>query len=573
MKSMKKITLIRTVPNKSQDLYKQVTESIADDFEMVEPSQAYNFAFPGISEIFDVATVTLPIIPAVRLERSTQHLQEVKLPGPNAESQIALLRKFVASSGIYGLAAAASPLISLFLTPFLAHNLTATDYGVLAIINTAIGLVAGITQLGFPSAFFRAYNYDYSTEKDHNGVIAAVTSILGFVSVPVMVVIALFAPQLAAILLGNSKYALEVSLAGVVVLLQNLTVPGLAWQRAANRPLFYSLLSMSNLLGTLLATLLLVGVLNGGVAGAIIANGLGYACIVVCTLPIIFARKGIKVRLDIARSLLGFGCPLILNFVSYWILQLSDRYLLSFLTSLEQAARYTVAYTLGSVMSALVIGPFTLVWPTAMFTIAKREDALEIFRLIFRWFGCFLIFAAFGFSLAGTFLLDYLFPSTYHSASHVIPIVSLSTAFYGIYYIFALGINIKRKTWLISVYTSAAAIFNIALNLVLIPHYGITGAAISTFLAYVMLTTLAYAVNQKIYPIHFEIGLFSLALALGVVFYMGSAFLISSVRAEKGLTVGISLLALCSYGGCLMLFLKPPLYKMKKAILRKTGEI
>jgi O-antigen/teichoic acid export membrane protein len=355
--------------------------------------------------------------------------------------------------------------------------------------------------------------------------------------------------------------------------LQNLTVPGLAWQRAESRPLFYSLLSISNLLGTLLATLFLVGVLHGGVAGAIIANGLGYACIVACTLPVIFLRKGCKMRFAIARSMLAFGGPLVLNFVSYWILQLSDRYLLGLFTSLAQVARYTVAYTLGSVMAALIIGPFTLAWPTTMFTIAKREDAPEVFRLVFRWFSLFLLLAAFGLSLAGIFLLTRLFPSTYYSAAPVIPLVATSLVFYGVFYIFAIGLNIKRKTWLIPLYTCVAAVLNVALNLVLIPHYGSIGAAISTLLAYVVLAMLAYIINQRVYPIRFEIGRFSIALALGIALYAGSEFLAGMVGASKDLTLGISLFPFCFYGGCLVLLLKLPLPQTKKSRLKEVGEI
>ncbi len=550
-----------------KDLPLQIPMEEQDFNGSAQAAQDYQF---DLSDVSNMSTASLPVVILPLQVNSAQQVQTARIV--SLESQAALLRKFATSSGIYGLAAAASPLISLVLTPFLAHNLTPTDYGVLAILNTAMSLIGGITQLGLSSAFFRAYNYDYPEQRDRRAVIATTTTLLCLISLLAMFASIFLAPQLAQLLLGSERYALDVSLAGGVILLQNLTVPGLAWQRAENRPFLYSLLSLSNLLGTLLATLLLVGIWRGGVIGAIIANGLGYACIVLCTLPIIFFRKGIKIRLDIMRNMLAFGVPLVLSFVSYWILQLSDRYLLSLFTSLAQTGRYTVAYTLGSAISAVVIGPFTLAWPTTMFSIAKREDAAEVFQRIFRWMSLFLLLAAFGLALAGVFLLDLLFPRTYDSAAPVIPIVAISIVFYGMYYIFSIGINIKRKTWLASIYIGVAALLNIALNLVLIPSYGIIGAAASTFLAYAVLAMLAYLVNQKMYPIRFEIGLFSLALVLGSVLYIGSEWFAARIGAETYLALGISFCALCFYGGCLVLLLKLPRHKVKKVASGTLGK-
>ena len=360
----------------------------------------------------------------------------------------------------------------------------------------------------------------------------------------------MIAPTLANLFFGRSSLGNYISLAGGVVALQNLIVPGLTWLRAENRALFYSLLSISSLFVTLFTNIILVGMLRYGVTGSIIATGSGYACIVICTLPVIVLRAGIKIRVDIARNLLSFGLPLVLNFVSYWVLQLSDRYLLSLFASLAETARYAVTYTLGSAMAVVVIGPFTLAWPATVFAIARRKDAAQIFKLVFRWFSLFLLFAAFCLSLAGIELLNWLFPVTYRSAAFVIPVIAESMAFYGIYNIFKSGLDVIRKTWLISIYTTVAALVNIALNLVLIPHYGAMGAAVATLFAYIVLATIAYIVNQRIYPIPFEIHLFIIALFIGIALYVGSDFL-AQVQGTY-IAVGIRICALALYGGCLI---------------------
>jgi O-antigen/teichoic acid export membrane protein len=473
-----------------------------------------------------------------------------------AESHLTPVFKLIKTSGIYALASVAPPLVSLILAPFLAHHLSPSDYGILTILNILISLGAGITQLGLASAFFRAYGYDYVLDDDRRDVLATVTALLCLISIPTTIGMAILSPFLADLIFGRPSLSGPIALTGGIILLQNLTVPGFALLRVESRALFYSLLAFSNVLITLIATVVLMGVLHWGIAGSLVATGCGYFSAMIFMIPMTLLRTGMKIRADIARNLLTFGLPLVLNFVSYWVLQASDRYLLSLFGSFAQTASYAVAYSLGSIMSVVVLGPFTLAWPTAMFAIAKREDAAQVFRLMFRWFSLFLLFATFGLSLVGRLLLTWLFPLTYQSAAPVIPIIAESIAFFGVYYFFMVGANVTRKTWLAAVFTTAAALVNVAINLVLIPLYGAMGAAISTLLAFVALALLAYVVNQRIYPVQFDIGIFIIALSIGMALYLGSSFLAQT--RETFLACSIYLCAFGLYGGCLAVLGKFP---------------
>jgi O-antigen/teichoic acid export membrane protein len=468
-----------------------------------------------------------------------------------AESYIALVSQLVRSSGIYALAALGALLVSLVLAPFLTHYLSTSDYGTLTILNTAIGLVAGITQLGLGSAFFRAYSYDYTSRRDRRAVVATVTALLCLVTVPVTIGVYFTAPALANLVFGQSRLGNLMVLAAVAVLAQNLSVPGFAWLRAESRAGIFAALSLANLLVSLIANIVLVGVLRLGVAGSVIATGSGYAAAALCTLPIILLVGGLRIRPAIARNVLAFGTPMVLSFISYWVLQLSDRYLLSIFGSLAQTATYAVAYSLGTVLSTIVISPFTLAWPATMYAIAPRRDAAGIFQLVFRWFGLLLLFSAFGLSLVGKFVLDWLFPKTYHAAAPIIPIVAASIVFYGIYFVFMVGANVRRKTWLAAVFTTAAAVINLALNLILIPRYGAMGAAASTLIAYILLAGLAYVANQRLYPVPYEIVRFVSALLSGVAIYLWSSIL-AQVWGEQW-AWPINLVALVFYGSWLAL--------------------
>lgn len=453
-------------------------------------------------------------------------------------SHSSLLRTLVKSSGIYALASVAAPFVSLILAPFLTSRLTPTDYGVLAVTNTAISLGIAVSQLGLGSAFFRAYNFDAATEQEKRKVLATVLTLLLLVSLSTTLIITVGAAPLAAILLGSGSYAPLIRLAAWSIFAQNLSVPAFAWMRAENRALPFSLLAVANLSVNLVGTIILVGVAQMGVAGALLATAAGYATVAALSLPVILTRAGFSLRRDIIWSLLTFGVPQVFSFMSYWVLQISDRYLLSRMVSLSETAHYSIAYSLGSVLGTLVVTPFALAWPTAMYAIAKRGDAGRIFRLVFDAFGTVLLLAAFGVSILSTVLLDWLFPPSYRPAAPVIPLVALSLALYGMYTVYMTGANIRRMTWLGAIYVTAAAVLNIALNLVLIPRYGAMGAAISTLLAYVLLALVTLVVNQRIYPVPYGPWRFSAALG-GVVVIYGLGAVVGASAGVLRVPIGV----------------------------------
>lgn len=513
--------------------------------EAVSPHLSSSHSFLDMSVLSEQPTWILPVIPG-SLPLPTPTFQDT-----GGQSHIAIVRGMVKSSGIYALSSLASPLLSLLLVPFLAHYLPREDYGALVILNIFIALIAGVTQLGMGDAFFRTFSLNKKTEQDGLVISSTLILLLSVISVPITLAMITVSPWLAAALLNNIAFGDAFKVVALVVLLQNLSIPGLAWMRAESRAIAYSVLSLCNLLVNCGLTVYFVAFLHKGLIGSLIATGCGYAVIVLFTVPVILLRARLQWRLTIARDLLVVGSPHVINLLSGWVLQLIDRYLLGRLGSLSQTASYSVAYSLGGVLSAVIITPFSMVWWATIFSIAKKDSAERIFRLIFRWFSIVLLFSTFGLTLVGIGVLDLFFPASYHSVASVIPVIALSTMFSGIYVIFSLGISLHGRTWIASLLITGAALLNVLGNLLLIPHYGSMGAAIATLVSYFMLVVGSYLVNLRLYPVPFEIGLFALALTTGIMLYAGSELL---SQAHTPLFVwGIHISAWMFYTGFLLL--------------------
>jgi O-antigen/teichoic acid export membrane protein len=474
--------------------------------------------------------------------------------GASGQNYLSLALDMVKNSGIYAVGALMSPLVSLILTPFLTHNLSNDAYGGLAVLYTVVDLVTIATQLGLSRAFFRAYNSDYDNARDRLNVLASTIIMLALASMPVAIAMIIAAPWLSEILFNTSSFSSAVALTALVIVAENLTLPGISWFRAEKRPGLYSALSILNLLVVLGTNIVLVGTLHMGVNGALIAKGAGYAAMIVFSVPMILLRliraRSLHLRFDIVWSMLAFGVPTIFSDIAAWVLQLSDRYLLSHFGSLAETASYSVAYVLGGVLSPVILAPWGLAWVPIMYAVAKRDDAAHIFKLVFRWWSTVLLFAAFGLALLSTVVLETLFPPSYHAAEPVIPIITLSTMLMGVWYIFMIGVNIRRKTIYEFVYLVIAATVNLLLNLLFIPYFGAIGAAVSTLLAYGLLVFVSYTVNQRIYPVGFEVGGFTLKLIIGVTFYVGSSLLAHG--EPPVISWSISIVTLLLYGVVLM---------------------
>lgn len=506
--------------------------------------------------IADQPTWILPVIPGT--ERGRDQAAPTRVAGVETMGEskqeatpAALLRNLVKSSGIYALSSLVSPLVSLLLAPFLTHTLSRSDYGMLAILNTVITLVAGVAELGLSAAFTRLYTYDCETREDQLAALSTLVISLFCIVTPLALLGIICAPWLAMQLLNSasSDAVNAVRISAVLALLQDIAVPGLAWLRTENRAALFSILSTGNLLVTAGANIVFVGAFGLGVSGSLLATGAGSALVIACTMPVLLARAGLRPNLAMAREMVAFGAPHAMNVISAWVLQLSDRYLLGHFASLTQVAGYSVAYSLGGILSALIISPFSMAWWVLMYPIAKRDDAQHMFCVIFRWFSVVLLFAAFGLSLGGISVLDIFFPAPYHADAPIVPLVAMATMFNGVFLVVSLGVSLRRKTWLASLYFIGAALINVGLNLLLIPLYGAMGAAISTLVAYIALALMAYIANWWIYPVAFEVGLFLVALVVGVALYAAG----DALAHDQGVIMALSIhaLFLLLYGGAL----------------------
>jgi O-antigen/teichoic acid export membrane protein len=108
----------------------------------------------------------------------------------------------------------------------------------------------------------------------------------------------------------------------------------------------------------------------------------------------------------------------------------------------------------------------------------------------------------------------------YHAAAPVVPIIAMAGLCEGIRYAMTIGIMFQKRPIIRSIGMGAAALVNVGLNVLLIPTYGMMGAAWATLAGFVTLIAIELTVSQRFYPIPYQVGRFAKLATVVTVLYV-----------------------------------------------------
>ena len=222
--------------------------------------------------------------------------------------------------------------------------------------------------------------------------------------------------------------------------------------------------------------------------------------------------------------MMKFGLPFLPAGIFSMILELSDRYILRYLTNIETVGIYNAGYKLGMLMMLVVMG-FNMAWQP--FFLKKEKNEREyianvtnyvlsvlgfLWILILIWTDT-LVKLQFGDS---TFFGDQYWTST-----QIVSIIALAYIFHAIYLLQLPGVYLLERPGLIAWIRGLGAVSNIILNLLFIPEYGIVGAACATCISFILMALILYLINLKVFSIPYnwnKIGL--ITFTAGFIFFI-----------------------------------------------------
>ena len=443
------------------------------------------------------------------------------------------LRRLGKHSVIYGLGGLVSRIIAVLLLPLYTRYLSPGDYGkveTLIALTTVIGIVL---RMGISSAFFRFYFDSAEPESRRLVLRTSFWFTMTMATVGMIVGIALRS-QIADLLFGTTDTANLVA-ASFVGLWCGMNYEQLtSLFRVEERSVAFVIASVTNILITISATLVLVVVLDKGPIGVIVGTFTGTLVVYVALLGYRREQLGLQFDRRLFREMNRFGLPLVPTALFLWTTNFSDRLFLVKLADTTEVGLYSVGVRIASAM-VLLLTAFRLAWPAFAYSIDDEGEARRTYAYVLTYLVLVTTWVATGLTLLSPWIVEWLAAPTFADSSQVVgPLVFASVAFGG-YIVVAIGVGRARRTQFNWVVTGAAAAVNIALNLILIPPYGMMGAAVATIAAYTTMFVGMSWWSQRIYYVPYQ---WRRVLTAGLA---GAALAVAGKLVGGGLPVALAL--------------------------------
>ncbi|MBI4371136.1 MAG: lipopolysaccharide biosynthesis protein [Elusimicrobia bacterium] len=414
------------------------------------------------------------------------------------------LRGLARESAVYGLSTVLGRLLSFLLVPLFTHLLDRAQSGVVQTVYAYVAFLAVLYGLGLDVAYLRLGRRDGGPDgAAFGGALACV----GAAALAVSTGLYACAGSAARLIGIPSEFADVVRCAAGILALDALALVPYAELRGAHRAPAYAGVKLAGLTLNLVLAWIFVRGLGLGVRGVFLANLAASAAGLALLAPLTAARVS-RPDLRRVRELLLFGLPLALAGLGSMIVQVADRPLLARLAGLPAAGLYGNCYKLG-VLMMLVVGMFDQAWKPFVLERASRPD---VDRLIARVLTYFAAIAAWTFLAIAHFVEPAvtapifagrpLFHPAYWDGLRVVPVVTLGYLFNGFYFVMLAPLLIERRTASVGLATWAGAALNVGANFLLIPRWGIMGAAWATLLAYAGMAAAVWALGRR--PVPYE---------------------------------------------------------------------
>jgi O-antigen/teichoic acid export membrane protein len=403
---------------------------------------------------------------------------------------------------IYGLGGLVSRILAVLLLPLYTRYLSPSDYGkveTLIALTTVVGIVL---RMGITSAFFRFY-FD-SPEPERRRLVLRTSFWFTMVMATVGLVLGLaLSPEIADVLFGSTGDT-ELVAASFVGLWAGMNYEQLmSLFRVEERSTAFVSANVANILVTVGATLVLVVALEAGPMGVIVGNFTGTLLVYAALLGYRREQLGLQLDRRLLREMNRFGLPLMPTALFLWTTNFSDRIFLVKLSDTTEVGLYSVGVRIASAM-VLLLTAFRLAWPAFAYSIEDDREARRTYAFVLTYLLLVTTWVATGLALLSPWIVDWLAAPSFESASRVVGPLAFAAVAFGGYIVVAIGIGRARQTRFNWVVTGAAAIVNVALNLILIPPYGMMGAAVATIAAY---TTMFAGMSwwaQRIYRVPYQ---------------------------------------------------------------------
>lgn len=380
------------------------------------------------------------------------------------------------NTSIFAISNISTKIIVFLLVPLYTYCLTTEEYGTVDLLFTISSFLVPILTLNISEAVYR-----FSLDKDANN--NKIVSISGFIVICSLLLSLLVIP-IFSLFPQYEVYKYYFYFYLISSILSQLFLVNLKGQEKLK------LFSIGNILNTILIAILNIILLkfyNKKIDGYFLAYTISnfitffYAFIAGKVLP---SLRKFQFDKKLFVEMTKYSIVLIPTSFMWWIINSSDRIMVTSMVSSSANGIYAVSYKIPSILTTIA-GIFNQAW---MFSAISEKDSIDKEKFTNKVFRTMYIFIF----IISVFILTFLKPffkiyveSEFYSAWKFVPILVFGSVFltFGTFVSTSYNVYKDSKGFLFS--GLFGAFINILLNFMLIPLFNVYGAAIATCISYI----------------------------------------------------------------------------------------
>lgn len=386
---------------------------------------------------------------------------------------------------------------NFLLLPLYTAKLSPTAYGIVDLFNTYIYLLSPLITLQLENALFRFLVDVRANEEGKEKYISTITISVLINSLIALVVIGFLGFYIKI----DYWYFLAINVfftVGTNLLLQ------IARGLGNNKIYAFGNALMSII--TVVLNVVFIVLFNLGAEGLFGAYLIAHivAIIYIFIKTEIYKYTNIKkFELKVLKELLNYSIPLIPNQLSWWIINASDRTIISSFINIAANGVYSVANRFSTAYITFY-NIFNVAWQESAALSIEDEDSGEYFsKIINSMFDIFSIMLLLILSIM-PFIFSFLVNEKFSEAYNLIPILMIGAFLNIIVGLISVVYIAKKQTKKLANTSIAAGLINLILDLIFVKKFGLYASAGSNVIAFLILVIYRYLDVQKSVKIKFD---------------------------------------------------------------------
>lgn len=385
-------------------------------------------------------------------------------------------KELAKNTGIFALANFSSKILIFLLVPIYTRVLTTTEYGFYDLVYTTIQLFVPILTLNISEAVMRFLMKDGVSKKSVFSI-AVLDIFIGSIAFALLLLV----NNLFSLSDLISQYSIYIFVIFVFYTLNNFLIQ---FSKGIDK---IGVTAISGVISTavmLAMNVILLVVFDWGLLGFFIANVCGYVipCIYIVSRLRLWELFEIKIDKKLQWKMVYYALPLVLNILSWWVNNTSDRYIVTAIVGIQASAIISVAYKIPQILST-ISAIFIQSWQISAIKIQEDKSDTTFVSNMLLYYNALLLIIASGIILFVKPISNILFGISFYSAWELVPFLIISSLFNAISGCIGAIMGAKMDTHNIAKSALVGMIANIILNIVLTFLMGPQGITISTLIA------------------------------------------------------------------------------------------